>query len=119
MGSAMNDATRELGAALGVAVMGSIAASHFATKVAGLLAGVGGDDRETATSSLEGAVDLAERLTGAQAENLLNGARQAFLDSLHLATTIGGVVALIASVLVLRYLPRSVSHAGAEQGHHE
>ncbi|CAB4705738.1 unannotated protein [freshwater metagenome] len=118
MGSAMNDATRELGAALGVAVMGSIAASHFATKVAGLLAGVGGDDRKMATSSLEGSVNVAERLTGAQAQNLVDGARHAFLDSLHLATTIGGVVALIASVLVLRYLPRSVSHAGAEQGHH-
>ena len=31
-GSAMNDATRELGASLGVAVLGSVAASHFTTR---------------------------------------------------------------------------------------
>ena len=33
-GSSMNDATRELGAALGVAVLGSIATSHYATAIA-------------------------------------------------------------------------------------
>ena len=33
MGSAMNDATRELGAALGIAVLGSIAASRYASLI--------------------------------------------------------------------------------------
>lgn len=119
MGSAMNDATRELGAALGVAVMGSIAASHFASKVGTLLTGVGDADRKMATSSLEGSIHVSERLSGDQAANLVDGARHAFVNALHLAVTIGGVVAVVASALVLRYLPRSVSHAGAEQGHHE
>ena len=43
-GSAMNDATRELGAALGVAVMGSIAASRYAAGI---------DDAITSLSPLQ------------------------------------------------------------------
>ena len=31
-GSAMNDATRELGAALGIAVLGSVAASRYSSR---------------------------------------------------------------------------------------
>ncbi len=118
MGSAMNDATRELGAALGVAVMGSIAASHFASKVGSMLSGVSEADRKMATSSLEGSIHVADRLSGTQATDLVDGARHAFVNALHLAVTIGGFVAIVASALVLRYLPKSVSHAGAEQGHH-
>ena len=33
-GSAMNDATRELGAALGIAVLGSVAASRYDARIA-------------------------------------------------------------------------------------
>jgi Na+/melibiose symporter-like transporter len=119
MGSATNDATRELGAALGVAVMGSIAASHFTGKVGPLVASLSDSARDLATSSLSGATEVADTLPAAQQAVLLDGARDAFVGSMHMATTIGGVVAAIASVTVLRFLPGSVSHAGAEQGHHE
>ena len=119
MGSATNDATRELGAALGVAVMGSIAASHFATKISGLVKGLSAGDRKMATSSLEGSVHVSAKLGADAAATLVHSARNAFVGSLHLATLIGGIVALCASGLVLKFLPRSVSHANAEQGHHE
>src|SRR4029078_9588422 len=48
MGSAMNDATRELGAALGIAVLGSIAASRYATQIAPAISDLSGDEHEAA-----------------------------------------------------------------------
>jgi len=118
MGSATNDATRELGAALGVAVMGSIAASHFTSKVGPLVRNLADSARESATASLGGSMQVADTLPAVQKAELLDGARSAFVGAMHMATTIGGVVALVASVTVLKFLPGSVSHAGAEQGHH-
>src|SRR5439155_1131502 len=59
-GSAMNDATRELGAALGVAVLGSLAASRYATSLEHALAGLSGSARATARASLAGALDVAK-----------------------------------------------------------
>ena len=59
-GSAMNDATRELGAALGIAVLGSIAASQYCEPSprrarSGSRRGAG-----TASSSIAGALQVAE-----------------------------------------------------------
>jgi hypothetical protein len=119
MGSATNDATRELGAALGVAVMGSIAASHYASRVGKYLTTLGQVDRDESNASLSGALRVAERLGDPVEAELARGARNSFVGALHLTTTIGVVVALCAAVTVLRYLPKSVSHAGAEAGHHE
>ena len=63
-GSAMNDATRELGAALGVAVLGSIAASRYSSEITSAVSGLGGADRSTATGSIAGALNVASRLNG-------------------------------------------------------
>ena len=59
-GSAMNDATRELGAALGIAVLGSIAASKYASKIAPFLRGLSPADKSTASTSIAGAHRVAD-----------------------------------------------------------
>src|SRR5205807_6934869 len=51
-GSAMNDATRELGAALGVAVLGSVAASRYSSGIKGAIAHLTGADQAAVRSSL-------------------------------------------------------------------
>ena len=43
VGSAVNDTTRELGGALGVAVMGSLVASHFRSSMQGAVSGLPGE----------------------------------------------------------------------------
>src|SRR5258708_31595943 len=50
-GSAMNDATRELGAALGIAVLGSLAASRYSSVVRHLVAGLSRPLRSAAPAS--------------------------------------------------------------------
>ncbi len=115
-GSAMNDATRELGAALGVAVMGSVAASHYATAVDGLTTSLSPAAQEAARSSLAGALQVASQQPAAIGDALIHGAQSSFIDGVHLAVTVGAILSWIAAVLVFRYLPRRLAHQGAMHG---
>jgi Na+/melibiose symporter-like transporter len=113
-GSAMNDATRELGAALGVAVLGSLAASKYTSRLAGVVAPLSAAARHTAGSSLTGALQVASQLPRARGVAVVDGAKAAFVDGIHLACVGGVALTLLAAALVLRYLPSpsSVRAAG-------
>ena len=116
-GSAMNDATRELGASLGVAILGSLAASRYSSHLRPLLSGLPGALRTAAGSSLAGAQQVAAHLALARGAGLVAGANLAFIDGLHLAVSVGAVLAIAASVIVVRYLPhqhRMQTEAGTE-----
>ncbi len=115
-GSAMNDATRELGAALGIAVMGSIASSQYSSQLAGLTSGLPEAAQHTASASISGALEVASQLPGAAGDALKLGAESAFVDGLHFAVTAGSLLAVIAAALVWRYLPRTLAHEGAMHG---
>ncbi len=115
-GSAMNDASRELGAALGIAVMGSIAASQFANSVDSLTRGLSPALQARASASISGAIAVADSLGGKAGAALHVGADHAFLEGMHLSVTIGAVLCLISAWLVTRYLPRVLSHEGAMHG---
>jgi EmrB/QacA subfamily drug resistance transporter len=116
MGSAMNDATREFGAALGVAVLGSIAASRYGSQIASAVTGLSGADQSTATSSIAGALNVAEGLREPASSNLTDAAHQAFLSGMHLAVLIGAALAALSAGIVYRYLPHTVQHQGAMHG---
>jgi len=115
-GSAMNDATRELGAALGIAVMGSIAASQYGSAVEGLVGGLPAELATRAEASISGALQVAAGLPGDASEALRTGAEAAFMDGIHFAVVAGTIIALIASVVVYRFMPKQVAHEGAMHG---
>jgi hypothetical protein len=104
-GSAMNDATRELGAALGVAVLGSLAASKYTSNLTKVIAPLPAAAQHVARSSLEGALQVAAQLPHAQSLAVTNGAKVAFVDGIHLACLAGVALSVLAAGLVLRYLP--------------
>ena len=110
----MNDATRELGAALGVAVLGSIATSHYATAIANSARSLPGPAREAATNSLAEALGVASKLPGEAGAALSRSADLAYVGGVHLAVTIGAVLTAIASILVYRYLPSVTEHGATE-----
>ena len=112
----MNDATRELGAALGIAVLGSIAASRYATSVAPALKGLSPADKASANTSIAGALHVASTLSKSAGDALASASSQAFVDGIHLAVIIGAVLALISAVVVFRKLPRSLTQSGALHG---
>ena len=115
-GSAMNDATRELGAALGVAVLGSVAASKYSSVLAGVTAHLPAAAQRQARTSLTNALQVASRLPHSSAVAVRSGAAVAFIDGIHLACVVGAILAVIAAGLVLRYLPPRPGHSEAPAG---
>jgi len=109
-GSAMNDASRELGAALGVAVMGSIAASQYRGSVDALTRSLPVSVEGVARSSLAGALRVAQSVPPGLGRALASGAESAFIDGIHVAVTAGATFAVIAAVITWRFLPNTFEH---------
>jgi MFS transporter, DHA2 family, integral membrane protein len=112
VGSAMNDTTRELGGALGVAVLGSIITSQYTSALSGTIAGLPEQARSVADSGLSGALRVAGELGGAEGARLAESARQAFVDGLGWAALVGAAAVFTAAVVTRFLLPRSAP-AGA------
>jgi EmrB/QacA subfamily drug resistance transporter len=115
-GSAMNDATRELGAALGVAVLGSVAASRYSSGIKGAIAHLSPADQASARTSLGSALETAARLPHDLGARLVADADRAFVSGIHFAALAGAVLAASAALLVLRFLPRQIAQHGAMRG---
>jgi len=115
-GSAMNDATRELGAALGIAVLGSIAASRYSAHISPALKGLKPADQSLSRSSIAGAINVASKLSSSASALLKHASATAFVSGIHLAVAVGAVLALFSAVIVFRYLPHSLAPEGAMHG---
>ncbi|MGV9452650.1 MFS transporter [Streptomyces sp. NPDC003635] len=89
--SAVSETAYELGAALGIAVLGSIVTGVYRD-----FTGPAGTP-EGAHESLGGAVEAAAGMPTATAETMLDAARQSFVDGLALAAGVGATVLLMAS----------------------
>jgi MFS transporter, DHA2 family, multidrug resistance protein len=95
VGSAMSDVTRQVGGALGVAVIGSIIGSAYARDM----------PDGPAAESIGAAHAVAQRLGGVQGQELAEQASRAFTDALGIGLSAAAVVALAGALLVLRRLP--------------
>jgi Na+/melibiose symporter-like transporter len=109
-GSAMNDATRELGAALGIALMGSLAASQYTANLDKFTKQLSPAIRNKANISLADAQAAAAKLGGALGHALTAAANHAFIDGIQLAVTGGALLALFSAFIVFRNLPHQASH---------
>jgi EmrB/QacA subfamily drug resistance transporter len=118
-GSAMNDASRELGAALGVAILGSVAASRYSAQIGHLVTNLSPHNRSQARTSIAGALQVAGKLHGTANTVLTNGAHTSFVGGLHLAVIVGAALSFVAAGIVYRYLPHSLAPEGAMHGTRE
>lgn len=105
MGSATNDTTRELGGSLGVAVLGSLLASHYNEKIAPAAAQLPEQARVVVESSLTGALKVAESLPAEYAPQLVNAAKTAWIGGFQYALIIGAVVIAGSAILAFVWLP--------------
>ena len=97
-GSAVNDTTRELGGALGVAVVGSIMSSLYATQLANMLPeGVPAPVAAAARESLGAAVQISAAVA--------DPAREAFVHAMSRASALVAVVAALGALIAWRHLP--------------
>lgn len=106
MGSAMNDATRELGGALGVAVLGSAAVTMYTSQL-GSNENLEPEAAAAAESGLAGALQVAGRL-GPDGALLAERATEAFRDGVLVAALVAAGIALSASLIARRWLPRNL-----------
>jgi len=107
VGSAVNDATRELGGTLGVAVVGSIFSSVYAAQLAdGLFASTPGVPLEQAQDS----VGVAQAV--ATSSPALTGAMQdAFLAGLQTSCIVIGLLCLVGALVAVVALPGRIRRA--------
>ena len=96
VGSAVNDTTRTMGGALGVAVLGSLLSSQYR----GDMADAGAVD--AASESLGGAMAVGQRLGDVQ---LIETAQSAFVSGMHVAAIAAGAAALIGALIAYFVLP--------------
>ena len=114
-GSAVQNTVRQVGGALGVAIIGTVLATQYARNLAPSVAAlpptIPDAAREAATESIVAADAVLDAASaqGAPAaiiEPLRSGAYDAFLNAAHVANWISVAVVLIAAILVAVALPR-------------
>lgn len=105
MGSAMNDTTRELGGALGVAILGAILSAVYEDNIRETASNFTGAVKEGLESSLAVALRVGEQL-GPAADQVVHAARVAWMDGLSSAAMVGAAVIFACAVLAFFGLPK-------------
>ncbi|HEY2428712.1 MAG TPA: DHA2 family efflux MFS transporter permease subunit [Acidimicrobiales bacterium] len=111
VGSAINDTTRQVGGALGVAVMGSVGASLYRRSATHALAGahLPAAVSTKALDSVGSALSAAHSLPAGVAANVSDAARRAFIHGLDVASLVGVGVAVAGGLLAWRFLPAGMT----------
>jgi DHA2 family multidrug resistance protein-like MFS transporter len=114
VGSAVNDTTRELGGALGIALLGSIANVAYRSSVdlGGIQLPAGG--RAAAEESIGAAASVAEQVPGGGG-NVVHQAASAFTDAFTLTNRVALAIALTAAAAVLIVLRPRASEPAADE----
>jgi EmrB/QacA subfamily drug resistance transporter len=108
VGSAVNDTVREFGGALGVAVIGSVAATSYASSMHRELdrfPNLSSIDRTMLANNVGAAVHATRRL-GDSGDQIASVARNAFVDSMNSSLWIAAGLAFCAALVAFTQLPR-------------
>lgn len=108
IGSAINDATRQLGGTLGVAVIGSVFASLYAARLAlprGLPSQAAHEARESVGGAFVAAQRVADAGLGPAAVQLRAAAAHAFFDAFAVGCLVAAGVALFGGLVAAVLLP--------------
>jgi MFS family permease len=111
VGSAMNDTTRQVGGALGVAVVGSVMLSTYGGRVGDAITssripvspGLLGQARQDLSTAL--AIATNKHVPAALQTKLVTQINTAFVDGMHRGVLFAATATLIGAIIVFRYLP--------------
>jgi EmrB/QacA subfamily drug resistance transporter len=131
VGSAVNDTTRQVGGALGVAIIGSVLSSTYGSKISDFfsnqsakvppnLRGQFNSAKDVAHDSLGGAIGVANQLpkrglplpasvVDQLAADLSRVANQAFVDGMHAGVLVAALATGIGAIVALIWLPARAS----------
>jgi EmrB/QacA subfamily drug resistance transporter len=105
LGSALNDSGRQVGAALGIGILGAISNVLYASGIAGIAATLDPRAAEPVKASVGGALEVASGIGGSIGSGLREAAVASFMDGFRVAMLVGAALLGVGAVLVLRYLP--------------
>ncbi|MFH8803508.1 MFS transporter [Streptomyces sp. NPDC017936] len=102
--SALSNTFRQVGGALGIAVLGSVLSTSYRGGIEDDLGALPAGLRETAGESIEATLGVAAKL-GARGGALVEPADAAFLHAMHVTALWGAGVAVVGAVVVGVFLP--------------
>jgi EmrB/QacA subfamily drug resistance transporter len=122
VGSAVNDTTRQVGGALGVAIIGSVLSSIYASQMGDFLAGtpIKGAQATGIKESLGVALAAAASAARSAPEfgaSLARAANTAFVDGLQIAVLVAAGVAFAGVIVAFFWLPARARHEDVEAQH--
>jgi DHA2 family multidrug resistance protein-like MFS transporter len=102
--SALGNTLRQVGGAMGIAVLGTVMAQSYQQRIGDAAPGLPAEAQTSLTATYgaveQGAVDPAA------AHDLIVAADQAFVEAMHVTAYSAAAIALIGLVIVARYFPR-------------
>lgn len=104
--SALNDLTRELGAALGIALLGGLLVAGYQNAIARRLTGVPEELAATAREGIANATAISQE-AGAHADQILTAANEAFVTGWQQAMWVGVAVMAVLVIFVLFRGPKN------------
>jgi EmrB/QacA subfamily drug resistance transporter len=111
-GAAVNNSVRQVGGALGVAILGSVLAASYSAHLGGAVDALPPGARAEASQSIVATLESVRRAeAGGDADaaraaaGLVEPAEQAFVSAMHLTAVGTAAAALVAGVIVLIWLP--------------
>ncbi|MFL5997560.1 MAG: MFS transporter [Streptomyces sp.] len=102
--SALSNTFRQVGGALGIAVLGSVLSTAYRNGIESHLGSVPAGVRHTAGESIEATLGVAAKL-GPRGDALVGPANDAFLHAMHVTALCGAGVALVGALVVALFLP--------------
>jgi EmrB/QacA subfamily drug resistance transporter len=119
IGSAVNDTTREVGGALGVAILGSITASSYTSAITATPVYAAAAKQSPAAAaalkdSVGSAAAVAAQLSAGTAKLVTAAANEAFVHALDHTVIVGAIVALLGAAVAAVFLPARPVPAGVD-----
>jgi EmrB/QacA subfamily drug resistance transporter len=104
--SAVNDATREIGTAVGIALFGSVYAQGYEGSIDSALAGQPAEATRAVSESAAAGLQVAGQLGGTAGTELTHVVRIAFMDGLTTSLTVGAAVLAATAAILFWLAPR-------------
>ena len=109
VGSAVNDTTRQMGGALGVAIIGTMVASVYSSGVSSIACAVRLDRAQTrrrqGLARRRALAKVAPQLGDPEPAAFVEAAKAQFVDGLSTGLRVGAVIVFIAAMVAFKFLP--------------
>ncbi len=105
LGSAINDTSRQVGAALGIGVLGALTNTAYRSNIGDSVSKLAPNLVVVTRQSAGAAIQLANKIGGSAGANLRRAATSAFMDGFALAALVSATLLVAGAVAVLRWLP--------------